>query len=37
VADLAESWVEAVELAKRTIDEGRAAAALEALKAASNA
>jgi len=37
VADLSDSWVAAVELAKRTIDDGRAAAALEALKETSNA
>lgn len=37
VADLAESWAEAVEIAERTIDGGAAAAALEALRTTSNA
>ncbi len=37
VADLAESWAEAVEIAERTIDGGDAAAALEALRTTSNA
>ncbi len=35
VADLADSWSEAAELARRTLDEGRARAALDALRAAS--